>query len=58
MAGRRIGGVRCHVVITNVQDSRLKQLAVKTGMRQAEHIRRAIDSYFRLLDAAQERKKT
>ncbi len=57
MPARRIGGKRCHVVITAQQERRLEQLSRSTGLRQAEHIRRAIDSYFRLLDTAAQRRK-
>lgn len=57
MPARRIGGKRCHVVLTALQEDRLEKLARKTGLRQSEHIRRAIDSYFRLLDAAEQRRR-
>lgn len=53
----RIGGKRTHVVLSATQEARLRRLAEKTGLTQSEHIRRAVDSYFRLLDAADQRRK-
>jgi hypothetical protein len=35
-----------HVHITESQDQKIKQRANNTGLKQAEIIRRAIDSYF------------
>ncbi len=55
MARRAIGGKRCHLVLSTVQERRLEQLSRKTGLTVSEHIRRAIDAYFRLLDAADAR---
>lgn len=49
-------GIRRHVIISKPQDTRLTALAKETGINPSEHIRRAIDSYFRLLDAAKTRK--
>lgn len=57
MSAQKIGGKRCHVVLTQPQEQRLEKLARSTGLRQSEHIRRAIDAYFRLLDAADQRRK-
>jgi predicted DNA-binding protein len=53
-----IGGQRRHIILTKPQEDRLSKLARRTGMTPSEHIRRAIDSYFRLLDAAEARTKT
>jgi predicted DNA-binding protein len=39
-------------MLTAQQDARLDALANKTGMTVSEHLRRAVDSYFRLLDVA------
>jgi predicted DNA-binding protein len=50
-----IGGPRRHVILTGPQDEKLNKLARKTGMTPSEHIRRAIDAYFRLLDRAEQR---
>ncbi len=49
MPARKIGRRR-HVVLSVLQESRLRQLSGRTGLTESEHIRRAIDSYFRLLD--------
>lgn len=55
MARQSIGGPRRHVILSKPQDRKLMDLAKKTGLTPSEHIRRAIDSYFRLLDAAEKR---
>lgn len=55
MARRAIGGPRRHVILSKPQDKRLDELAKKTGLTPSEHIRRALDSYFRLLDHAEKR---
>jgi predicted DNA-binding protein len=43
------------VILSKPQDKKLVELAKKTGLTTSEHIRRAIDSYFRLLEAAEKR---
>lgn len=58
MARQKINGNRRHVIVAVPQDERLEKLAKKTGMTVSEHIRRAIDSYFRLLDAADKRRES
>lgn len=50
-------GTRRHVILSKPQATRLDALAKKTGITGSEHIRRAVDSYFRLLDAAEARTK-
>jgi hypothetical protein len=55
MARHTIGGARRHVILSKPQESRLLKLAEKTQITPSEHIRRAIDSYFRLLDIAEQR---
>lgn len=55
MARQSVGGTRMHVILTKVQEDRLAKLAKKTGMTKAEHLRRAVDVYFRVLDAAEKR---
>ena len=57
MAARRIGGKRRHVVLSPVQDTKLEKLADATAMTEAEHIRRAMDAYFRLLEEAELRRR-
>lgn len=50
MARQTIGGPRRHVILSGPQDEKLLKLAKKTGLTPSEHIRRAIDAYFRLLE--------
>lgn len=57
MARQQIGGPRRHVILSQPQDKRLVDVAKKTGLTPSEHIRRALDSYFRLLDIADKRTK-
>lgn len=57
MVRRALGGPRRHVVLSQQQDERLRKLSAKTGITDSEHIRRAIDSYFRLLDMSAARGK-
>lgn len=52
MARQSIGGPRRHVKLSRPQDDKLEKLAKDTGITVSEHIRRAIDSYFRALDLA------
>lgn len=52
-----IGGPRRHVVLSMQQDKRLRKLANDTGITPSEHIRRAVDSYFRALDMYAQRGK-
>lgn len=58
MARQAIGGPRRHVILSKPQDKKLVELAKKTGLTPSEHIRRAIDSYFRLLEAAEKRSES
>ena len=55
MARHAIGGARRHVILSKPQEVRLLKLADETKITPSEHIRRAVDSYFRLLDAAKAR---
>lgn len=57
MARQKIGGPRRHVKLSKPQDERLEALAAKTGITVSEHIRRAIDAYFRVLELAKARTK-
>jgi len=57
MARQQIGGPRRHVILSQPQDKRLADIAKKTGLTPSEHIRRALDSYFRLLEVAEKRMK-
>lgn len=50
MSRQAIGGPRRHVIIAKPQDDKLMRLAKKTGLTPSEHIRRALDAYFRLLE--------
>lgn len=52
MARQSIGGPRRHVKLSNQQDERLVKLAKDTGITVSEHMRRAVDAYFRALDLA------
>lgn len=52
MARQAIGGPRRHVKLSNQQDEKLMKLAKETGMTVSEHMRRAVDAYFRALDLA------
>jgi len=45
MPRQSLDGLRTHVIITKYQDRELRQLAEKTGMTVAEHVRRALDFY-------------
>lgn len=53
---RKSIGERRHVILPKPQNERLDALAKSTGLTPSEHIRRAIDAYFRLLEAAAQRK--
>jgi hypothetical protein len=55
MSRQSLNGRRRHVIIPEPQDDKLTKLAKSTGLTPSEHIRRAIDSYFRLLEAAEKR---
>ena len=55
MARQQIGGPRRHVILSKPQDEKLTKLAKKTGITPSEHIRRAIDMYFRALELAEKR---
>lgn len=55
MARQTIGGPRRHVILSRPQDEKLLKLARKTGLTPSEHIRRALDTYFRALDLADRR---
>lgn len=55
MARQAIGGPRRHVILSKPQDEKLVKLAKKTGLTPSEHIRRAIDTYFRALELAEKR---
>lgn len=57
MARQAIGGPRRHVKLSAPQEKKLVKLADDTGITVSEHIRRAIDVYFRALDAAKQRKQ-
>lgn len=57
MARKSIGGARRHVILSKPQEKRLLSLADETKITPSEHIRRAVDSYFRLLDMAKARAK-
>ena len=52
---RQAIGVRRHVILSRPQDQKLTQYARKTGMTPSEHIRRAIDTYFRAIELAEKR---
>lgn len=52
MARQAIGGPRVHVKLAEPQVKRLAKLSAETGITTSEHIRRAIDAYFRALDLA------
>ena len=45
MPRQSLDGLRTHVIITKYQDRDLRELARKTGLTVAEHIRRALDLY-------------
>ena len=55
MSRQAIGGQRRHVILSKPQEVQLTALARRTGLTPSEHIRRAIDSYFRALDIAERR---
>lgn len=55
MARQKIGGPRRHVILSKPQDEKLVKLAKKTGLTPSEHIRRAIDTYFRALELVEKR---
>ena len=57
MARQTIGGPRVHVKLAGPQAKRLEKLSADTGMTVSEHIRRAIDAYFRALDLVKARQK-
>lgn len=46
-----------HVKLAGPQAKRLEKLSSETGMTVSEHIRRAIDAYFRALDLVKARQK-
>lgn len=50
MAMRNIGGRRMHVILPAAQISQLQRLSNATGLTVAEHVRRAIDVYFRAMN--------
>lgn len=56
MSRMALGGPRRHVMLGKAQDARLISLARRTGLTPSEHLRRALDSYFRLLDMAEARR--
>lgn len=58
MARNAIGGPRRHFILSRPQDEKLVKLAKKTGLTPSEHMRRALDAYFRLLEAAEKRALT
>ena len=58
MARQKIGGPRRHIKLSKPQDEKLERLAKDTGMTVSEHIRRAIDAYFRVLELAKARSKS
>lgn len=58
MARQKIGGPRRHVKLSKPQDEKLEKLAKDTGITVSEHIRRAIDAYFRVLELAKARSKS
>jgi len=45
------------VKLSKPQDEKLEKLAKDTGITVSEHIRRAIDAYFRVLELAKARGK-
>jgi predicted DNA-binding protein len=55
MARQQIGGPRRHVILSKPQDEKLVKLAKKTGITTSEHIRRALDMYFRALELSEKR---
>lgn len=57
MARQSLGGPRRHVILSKPQDVKLAHLAKKTGLTPSEHIRRALDAYFRLLEQVETRSK-
>jgi predicted DNA-binding protein len=57
MVRSALGGPRRHVVLAPQQDEKLVKLAAKTGITTSEHIRRAIDAYFRALEMYASRTK-
>ncbi len=57
MSRQSIGGERRHVILSKPQDVKLEKLSQETGITISEHIRRAIDSYFRVLELAKSRNK-
>lgn len=56
MARQSIGGPRRHVILSKPQDEKLVKLAQRTGLTPSEHLRRALDAYFRLLETAEARR--
>lgn len=57
MPRESLDGLRTHVIITKPQDRELRELARRTGMTLAEHIRRAIDHYLSLNTSKPERRR-
>ncbi len=49
MAMRRVGGERMHIILTDHQLKTLRAVSKVTGLTVAEHVRRAVDLYFRAL---------
>lgn len=48
-------GARRHVILSKPQNLLLEAVAKKTGITPSEHIRRAIDMYFRAMAAENRR---
>lgn len=42
--------IRANFHITEKQSEKLRELSEQTGMKQAEHVRRALDAYFKSLE--------
>ena len=57
MVRAALGGPRRHVVLSPKQDEKLRDLAARTGITPSEHIRRALDTYFRALELHNSRTK-
>jgi predicted DNA-binding protein len=45
MPRQSLDGIRTHIILTKVQDKRLRKIADDTGMTLSEHVRRAVDHY-------------
>lgn len=57
MSRQSLGGERRHIIFSKPQDDRLTKTAKETGISFSEHVRRAVDTYFRVLDLAKKRDK-